>query len=495
MKNYIMSIDQGTTGSSVLIMDQGGSLVAQADQDFKQYYPKAGWVEHDPNDIWRSVVQSAAAALSKSGISVEQIKTIGITNQRETVLAWRKSNSQILNRAIVWQCRRTTNMCQKLKPKFEKIVKKKTGLVLDPYFSATKMRWMIENNSEVKKALNEKDLAFGTIDTFILWKLTGGKSYFTDVSNASRTLLMNIKTLKWDEELLKIFKISAQCLPEIKSSADDFGFTQGLSFLPDQVSINGIAGDQQSALFGQTAFLVGDSKCTFGTGSFILLNTGAKVLFSKSGLLSTVAWKIKNQPAIYALEGGAFICGAAVQWLRDGLKLFSQSSEIEKLALEVSDTNGVEFVPALSGLGAPYWDPEARGEITGLTRGVTKSHLARATLEAMALQNADILEAMRKDLKKKIKSIRVDGGASANNLLMQLQCDFAQSMVIRPQQIETTGIGAAYLAGLGYGIWTSLAEIKNTWKVDQKFKPAINARDLKMRKTKWAKAIIKCRMT
>lgn len=491
MKKYIMSIDQGTTGSSVFIIDQAGGLVASESQDFKQFFPKSGWVEHDPKDIWESVESCAKKLTSKNQFD---IATIGITNQRETVLAWRKSNSQILHNAIVWQCRRTTVMCQKLKPKYEKTIKKKTGLVLDPYFSGTKMRWLLENSKEVQKAFKEKDLAFGTIDTFILWKLTGGASYFTDVSNASRTLLMNLKTLNWDDELLKIFKITKDCLPQIKSSADDFGVSKNCSFLKDQTPINGIAGDQQSALFGQAAFSVGDSKCTFGTGSFILMNTGQNILTSKSGVLSTVAWKIKNEPAQYALEGGAFICGAAVGWLRDGLGIVAKSSEVESLAQKVHDTAGVEFVPALAGLGAPHWDPQARGEITGLTRGTTKEHIARATLEAMALQNADILRAMSKDLKKKIKSIRVDGGAAENNLLMQLQSDYTQSKVVRPKLIETTGIGAAYLAGIGYGIWKSTSEIEKIWKLDKEFKPEMKAKDLKSRLTKWATAIRKAKV-
>lgn len=491
MKKYIMAIDQGTTGSTVLLMDQGGSLVASAEQDFKQIYPEAGWVEHDPNDIWTSVQNSAKKVLQSVQATPQDILTIGITNQRETVLAWRKSNSEILHNAIVWQCRRTTALCQKLKVQHEKLIKAKTGLVLDPYFSASKINWMLTHVPAVKKALKEKDLAFGTIDTFLMWKLSQGHIFATDVSNASRTMLMNLKTLSWDKELLKIFKVPAETLPEIKASATEFGFTKGLGFVSDNTLISGVAGDQQAALFGQTCFAKGESKCTFGTGSFILMNTGSQILKSKAKLLTTVAWKIKNQPVQYALEGGAFVCGAAVQWLRDGLKIINSSSEVEKLAEEVDSTLGVEFVPALTGLGAPHWRPEARGVITGLTRGSTIQHIARATLEAMALQNADILQAMQKDLGQKMKKLRVDGGASANNLLMQMQANFIEAQVDRPQQIDTTAMGAAYLAGLGAGLWKNTDEIKKIWKIEKSFKPILKKAALKKRKAQWELALKK----
>jgi len=486
-----MAIDQGTTGSTVILIDQGGGLVASADQDFPQVYPQPGWVEHDPRQIWESVSVSARHALARAQAQPQDILAIGITNQRETVLAWRKSTSEVLHNAIVWQCRRTTQMCEQLKKKWQKKIKNKTGLVLDPYFSASKMRWLIENVPAVAKALKDKDLAFGNIDTFLMWKLSDGKVFATDVSNASRTMLMNLKSLKWDDELLKLFKVPQESLPEIKSSAGEFGLTHSVGFVADGTLISGVAGDQQAALFGQSCFLAGESKCTFGTGSFILMNTGSKILKSKSKLLTTVAWKIKNQPVQYALEGGAFVCGAAVQWLRDGLHLIQTSQEIEALASQVEDTNGVEFVPALTGLGAPYWSPEARGELTGLTRGTTRNHIARATLEAMALQNADILLAMQKDLGKKLKKLRVDGGASANNLLMQLQADYLQTQVDRPQQIETTSMGAAYLAGLGAGVWKSIDEIKKIWKIDRSFKSKISKKQLMQRTQSWNKAIKK----
>lgn len=488
-----MSIDQGTTGSTVSIVDQGGSLVASSDRDFKQIFPKPGWVEHNPDDIWSSVEVSALEAIKKAQITTADIHAIGITNQRETVIAWRKSNSQVLHNAIVWQCRRTSDLCQKLKPKWALKIKNKTGLVLDPYFSGSKMRWMIENVPAVKKALAEKDLAFGTIDTFLMWKLSGGQIFATDVSNASRTMLMNLKTLQWDTELLKLFKVPVTALPEIKSSAGTFGLAQNTAWTSDKTMIAGVAGDQQAALFGQACFTEGEAKCTFGTGSFILLNTGNKILKSKAKMLSTVAWKIGNQKTVYALEGGAFICGAAVQWLRDGLGIIQSSAEVERLALEVGDTNGVEFVPALTGLGAPHWQPDARGEITGITRGVKKAHIARATLEAMALQNADILIAMQKDLGKKLKSIKVDGGASQNNLLMQMQSNYLQTQVVRPQMIETTSLGAAYLAGIGSGIWQSTEEIKNIWKNDRNFKPELKSKEVANRFKSWNRAIAKAK--
>lgn len=491
MKKYILSIDQGTTGSTALLMAEDGVVVAQSTVDYEQIYPQPGWVEHNASKIWDSVEKAALTALAQAKAHPEDILAVGITNQRETVVAWEKSTGRLLHNAIVWQCRRTTEMCNGLKKKWSKKIKNKTGLVLDPYFSGSKIRWLVENVKEVKEAQKKQNVCFGTIDTFLMWRLSNGQIFATDVSNASRTMLMNIKTGEWDDELLKLFKVRRQDLPQIKASSGVFGYSAKLSFLPAKVPIAGVAGDQQAALFGQTCFAAGDAKCTFGTGSFILMNTGSKALTSKSGLLTTIAWKLGEDKTQYALEGGAFICGAAVAWLRDGLNLFEKSSEVEKLALEVHDTNGVEFVPALTGLGAPYWNPEARGEITGLTRGVNKSHIARATLEAMALQNADILLAMQQDLKKKVKTLKVDGGGSANNLLMQLQSSYLETKVIRPQQIETTAIGAAYLAGLGVGVWKNLIEIQKIWKVDQIFSPKLSKKEVNERRKKWLKAIKK----
>jgi glycerol kinase len=493
MKKFIMAIDQGTTGSTVILLDQAGSLVAKSTVDYEQIYPQPGWVEHRPADIWSSVERAAAQALQKAQAAPTDILTIGITNQRETVLAFRRSTGEILHNAIVWQCRRTSKMCDALRPQWAKKIKNKTGLVLDPYFSASKMRWLIENIPAVKQALKTQDLAFGNIDTYLMWKLSGGKVYATDVSNASRTMLMNLKTLSWDAELLKLFKVPATALPEIKASSGLFGHTQGMGFVSDGTSITGVAGDQQAALFGQGCFSEGESKCTFGTGSFILMNTGKKILTSKAGCLTTVAWQLGDKPVQYALEGGAFICGAAVGWLRDGLGIIKTSAEVEELANQVKGTDGVEFVPALAGLGAPHWDADARGEITGLTRGSNRAHIARATLEAIALQNADILLAMQSDLKRKMKKLRVDGGASANNLLMQLQADYLQTQVDRPLLIETTAIGAAYLAGLGAGVWKSTDEIRQVWKKDREFRPALGAKALKIRRQSWEKALTKAK--
>lgn len=491
MKKYIMSIDQGTTGSTVVLINQAGSLVSKATVDYKQIYPRPGWVEHNPLEIWQSVEAAAIQCLKKIEASQDEIFAIGITNQRETVVAFRKSTGEILHNAIVWQCRRTSAMCDNLRKKWSRKIKTKTGLVLDPYFSATKMRWLIENIKGVQQALKENDLAFGNIDTYLMWKLSNHQIYATDVSNASRTMLMNLKTGQWDSELLKLFKVPISALPEIKSSAGLFGKTSSQKFVTAGTPITGVAGDQQAALFGQTCFSAGESKCTFGTGSFILMNTGTQILKSKAGCLTTVAWKIGNEKIQYALEGGAFICGAAVGWLRDGLKIIDKSSDVEALARQVTSSEGVEFVPALTGLGAPHWNANARGEITGLTRGTTRAHIARATLEAMALQNADILLAMQKDLKKKMKKLRVDGGASANNLLIQLQADYIQTSVDRPMQIETTAIGAAYLAGLGCGHWKNLDEISLIWKKESEFKPEQTLKVVNKRRESWNRAIKK----
>jgi len=469
--SFIMAIDQGTTSSRVCIINQAGGLVAEARESFKQIFPKPGWVEHDPEDIWYSTQRSMRLALEKAKIKGSEIAAIGITNQRETVMMWDKKSGKAVYNAIVWQCRRTQDLCEKLKKaKKEKMISAKTGLVLDPYFSATKIQWILKNVSGAKEKARSGKLIVGTVDTFLLWRLTSGQAHKTDVSNASRTMLMNIHTGWWDEELIKLFGIPEKVMPEICPSNAEFGRTQGLGFMPDGIPICGIVGDQQAALVGQACYDVGESKCTFGTGSFLLLNTGKKAIKSKNKLLTTIAWKLKDQDMVYALEGGAFVCGAAVQWLRDELGLIANSADIESLAKKVDDTAGVEFVPALTGLGAPHWRPEARGVICGLTRGATKAHIARATLEAMALQNVDILATMEKDLGKKLKTIRVDGGAAANDLLMQLQADYTGVNVIRPKNLETTALGAAFMAGLGCGFWRDIKEIKRIWKTDKKFK-------------------------
>ncbi|MDG0815892.1 glycerol kinase GlpK [Bdellovibrio svalbardensis] len=488
--SFIMAIDQGTTSSRTCIVNQAGGLVAEARESFKQIFPKPGWVEHDPEDIWHSTQRSMRLALEKAKISGSQIAAIGITNQRETVMVWDRKTGKSVYNAIVWQCRRTQEICEKLKKaKKEKMITAKTGLVLDPYFSASKIQWILKNAPKAMQKARAGQLVAGNVDTYLLWRLTAGTSHKTDVSNASRTMLMNIHTGWWDEELMKLFNVPQGILPEICPSNADFGRTQGLGFMPDGIPITGMIGDQQSALFGQICFEAGESKCTFGTGSFVLLNTGKKIVKSKNKLLSTVAWKLKNEEMTYALEGGAFVCGAAVQWLRDGLGLFQQSADVEKLAKTVEDTQGVEFVPALTGLGAPHWQPEARGLICGLTRGTTKAHIARATLEAMALQNVDVLVTMQKDLGKKIKTLKVDGGAAANDLLMQMQADYLGLNVIRPQNLETTAMGAAFMAGLGAGFWKDVKQLKRIWKTNKEFKVKMQLKARKERMQRWEKAL------
>ncbi len=477
MSSYILSIDQGTTGSTVALMSDQAKVEVKVTVDFPQIFPKPGWVEHDPEEIWKSVLEGIKKVLAKKPEA--QIAAIGITNQRETVVMWDPKTGKPVYNAIVWQCRRTSERCQKLKAD-QKWIRKKTGLVIDPYFSSTKIEWLLQHTPN-------KNVICGTIDSFLLWRLTKGKSHKTDVSNASRTQLMNLNQLDWDQELLKKFKVPLGILPEIVSSSGEFGKVVGIEGIQDGTPICGMAGDQQAALFGQACFSQGDTKCTFGTGSFLLMNTGSKPQFSKNGLLTTVAWRLNKQKAVYALEGGAFICGAAVQFLRDQIHLFSKSADIEKLASEVKDSGGVEFVPALTGLSAPYWNPQARGLICGLTRGTTIPHLARATLEAMALQNAEILYCMQDDTKKKIKNLRVDGGAASNNLLMQIQSDYLGRSLDRPHVIETTVAGAAFLAGLGVGLWSDQKSIQ--WQKDKTFTPQINKKSREERMLKWKKAV------
>jgi glycerol kinase len=490
MSRYIIAIDQGTTSTRTAIVNQAGGLVSQNSEEFPQIFPKPGWVEHDPEAIWQTTLNTLKRTMEQTRIEGGQIAAIGITNQRETVVVWERKTGKPIYNAIVWQCRRTQVQCERLQKNMQgKLVQKKTGLIIDPYFSATKIQWILKNVPGAREKARRNELVAGTIDSFLLWRLTGGAVHKTDVSNASRTMLMNIHTGAWDEELLKIFEVPIKMLPEIASSSGEFGRTKDLGILPDGIPISGIAGDQQAALFGQACFEVGEVKCTFGTGSFILVNTGTKALNSKSKLLTTIAWKLGNQKTVYALEGGAFICGAAVQFLRDGLQFIQHASEIESLAASVPNSEGVEFVPALTGLGAPHWKPEARGVICGLTRGTTRAHVARATLEAMALQNVDILRAMHRDLGKNLKTIKVDGGASANNLLMQMQADFSGTEVMRPQIIESTAIGAAYLAGIGIGFWSGIDEIKKIWKSDQSFKVNMKVKERADRIDRWEAAL------
>jgi len=490
MAKYILSIDQGTTGSTISLTDTSGQVVGRADKDFPQIFPKPGWVEHNPEEIWGSVAYGIRKVLQDTGVNSKDIVAIGITNQRETVLAWDRKTGRPIGNAIVWQCRRTTDDCKKLKSK-EKMFRKKTGLLVDPYFSATKMAWILRNSSEARALATKGELCFGTIDTFLIWRLTGGTSFKTDPSNASRTLLYNLKDGVFDKDLLKIFKLKREMLADIVDSDGDFGKTHGVADLVDGIPITGVLGDQQAALFGQSGFQKGAAKITFGTGSFLLFNTGKTIVTSKKGLLSTVAWKLKGQPTTFALEGGAFVCGAAVQWLRDGLGFFEKSSEVEVLARSVEDSEGVEFVPALAGLGAPYWKPEARGIISGLTRGTTRAHLARATLEAMALQNVDILEVMKKEAGIKLAKVRADGGASENALLMQLQADYLGLTVEVPKNVETTSAGAALVAGLGAGIWSSLKDLEKINPAEKTFKAELKAQKRKERIARWHNAVHK----
>ncbi len=491
MADFILAIDQGTTGSTVALMDAQGRVRAAVNNEFPQIYPQPGWVEHDPAEIWASVEKGIRAILRKKICKPGNIAAIGITNQRETSIVWDRQSGEALNNAIVWQCRRTTDFCESLKSAgHEKAVKKKSGLVLDPYFSASKYRWLLQHSKGLARLLRAGRVAAGTVDSYLVWQLSGGEAHVTDVSNASRTSLMNLAKVDWDDSLCELFEVPKDILPRIVPSAGVMGHTRGLSVLPDGIPIAGMAGDQQAALFGQACFAPGEAKCTFGTGSFILMNTGEQPLTSEAGLLTTLAWQLGDDAKpVYALEGGAFICGAAVQWLRDGLQIIRRAPDIEKLAGSVSDHGGVEFVPALTGLGAPHWAPEARGTFTGLTRGTERGHIARATLDAMALQNADILRAMEQDLGKRMKPLRVDGGAAANNLLMQIQADVLGRKLIRPQVIETTVAGACYLAGLGVGLWQSTGEIKRIWQVEREFRVAMSAAARRRRQASWEEAL------
>jgi glycerol kinase len=491
MGRFVLAIDQGTTGSTVALMDARGVLRGSVNFEFPQIYPQPGWVEHRPEDIWRSVGKGISAILRKKICKPSEIVAIGITNQRETALLWDRDTGEPLNNAVVWQCRRTTDFCESLRGAgHEQSVRRKTGLVLDPYFSASKFRWLLKNTRGISRLLQSGRVAAGTIDSFLIWQLSGGETHVSDVSNASRTSLMNLKTVSWDEQMLKLFQVPREILPEIVPSSAILGRTRGVKGLPDGIPISGVAGDQQAALFGQACFSVGDAKCTFGTGSFIVMNTGAELLKSDAGLLTTIAWQLgeKAKP-VYALEGGAFVCGAAVQWLRDGLKIIKTSPAVEALARQVADHGGVEFVPALTGLGAPHWSPEARGTVTGLTRGSERGHIARATLDAMALQNVDILRAMEADLGKRMKPLRVDGGAAANDLLMQIQANVLGRRLIRPAVIETTVAGACYLAGLGAGLWQSPAQVKEMWSVEREFSVQMSPAARRKRHASWSNAL------
>jgi len=478
-------------------MDARGSVRASANFEFPQIYPQPGWVEHRPADIWSSVTRGIRAVLRQKLCRPSEIAAIGITNQRETALLWDRSSGEPLNNAVVWQCRRTTDFCESLRRDgHEEVIRERSGLVLDPYFSASKFRWLLRNTRGIGRALSAGRVAAGTIDSFLLWQLSGGEIHATDISNASRTSLMNIESGEWDQQLLDLFEVPDAILPRISPSSGVLGYTRGLGLLPDGIPIAGVAGDQQAALFGQACFAVGDAKCTFGTGSFIVMNTGNRCVRSSEGLLSTVAWQLgaKSKP-VYALEGGAFICGAAVQWLRDGLGIIREAREIESLARQVPDHGGVEFVPALTGLGAPHWAPGARGSLTGLTRGTGHAHIARATLDAMALQNADILRVMEQDLGRRMRPLRVDGGAASNDLLMQIQADVLGRKLIRPRVVETTVAGACYLAGLGVGLWKSPAEVQRIWRAEREFSSTMSQGDRRRRLASWKTALERTLLT
>lgn len=489
---YILSIDQGTTGTRSCLIDSSTfALIGQVSREYPQIYPKPSWVEHNLNDIWSTVEYTAYEVLKAYNVQGSQIVAIGITNQRETTCAFNRAGTPLAN-AIVWQDRRTSDFCQDLRNKnLSEKIKEKTGLPIDPYFSATKMNWLLKNAPDVQRAATENDLLFGTIDTFLLYKLSGNVAHKTDASNASRTMLMNLKTCDWDNELLEIFKVEKKSLPSIEDSFGEFGVTKGLSFLPDGIPITGILGDQQAALFGQAGFVKGEMKCTYGTGAFILLNTGENLVYSQSGLLTTVEYKHKGK-ACYALEGSSYIAGAAIQWLRDNLKIISKSSEIEPLAREVKnleELKHIQFFPFFSGIGSPHWNAEAKAAITGLTRDSDRSHIAYACLEGVAMSINDLLIAMKKDTGLSIKSLKVDGGASANSLLMELQATISETTIIRPKVIETTAFGAAFAAAIGVGL-ADFDQLSGTWKKDREFPVNLELLTyIKDKKALWAESI------
>ncbi|MEP7230475.1 MAG: glycerol kinase GlpK [Ginsengibacter sp.] len=492
MGKFILSLDQGTTSSRAIVFNKEGNIVAIAQKEFTQHYPHSGWVEHDALEIWSSQATVLAESILKAGIKPIDIAAIGITNQRETTIIWDKKTGVPVYNAIVWQDRRTADICDRLKKDgHEQMIQEKTGLIVDAYFSATKIKWILDNVDGAREKADKGQLAFGTVDSWLLWNLTGGKVHVTDITNASRTMLFNIHSQKWDDELIKLFDIPVTLLPEVKSSSEVYGETSG-DILAVKIPIAGIAGDQQAALFGQMCTQKGMVKNTYGTGCFMLMNIGDKPIISKNKLVTTIAWKIGDKVQ-YALEGSIFIGGAVVQWLRDGLGIISSSSEVEKKASKVTDNGGVYLVPAFAGLGAPHWNPYARGMMVGLTRGTTDAHIARAALESIALQTMEVLKAMEADSGTEIKELRVDGGATIDNLLLQIQADVLNTIVIRPKVTETTAIGAAYLAGLAVGFWKDMDEIQQQWQADRAFKPAENSNADELIKG-WHKAVKACKV-
>ncbi len=486
MAKYVMALDAGTTSNRCILFNQKGEICSVAQRTFTQYFPKPGWVEHDADEIWASQLGVAVEALNKIDAKAEDIAAIGITNQRETAIVWDKNTGKPVYNAIVWQCRRTSAYCDSLKEKgLTETFRDKTGLVIDAYFSGTKIKWILDNVPGAREKAEQGDLLFGTVDTWLIWKLTKGAVHVTDYSNASRTMLYNIKELKWDEDILRELNIPACMLPEVKPSSCVYGTTD---YFGAPIKIAGAAGDQQSALFGQTCFQSGEAKNTYGTGCFLLMNTGETPVFSKNGLVTTIAWGIDGK-VNYALEGSIFVAGAAIQWLRDEMRLIDSAVDSEYMAGKVKDTNGCYVVPAFTGLGAPHWDQYARGTIVGITRGVNKSHIIRATLESLAYQTNDVLNAMRADSGIELKALKVDGGASANNLLMQIQSDIIGAPVLRPKCVETTAMGAAYLAGLAVGYWQNKEDVIHNWSVDRTFEPQITADDRARRIKGWNKAL------
>jgi glycerol kinase len=488
MAKYILALDQGTTSSRAIVFDKLGNIISVAQKEFTQYFPKPGWVEHDPIEIWSTQTGVAAEAIAKKGLNVENIAAIGITNQRETVLVWDKNTGKPIYNAIVWQDKRTSDYCDELKNQGKNdLVRQKTGLVIDSYFSGTKVKWILDNVAGAREKAEDGELILGTIDTWLVWNFTKGEQHITDVSNASRTMIFNINTMEWDDELLELLTIPKSMLPKVKSSSEVYGHANS-TFYDAKIPISGIAGDQQAALFGQMCTKLGMVKNTYGTGCFMLMNIGEKPIMSKNNLLTTVAWKI-NGKTTYAFEGSIFIAGAVVQWLRDSLKIIRNSAEIEKLASSVKSSEGVYFVPAFAGLGAPHWNQRAQGTIFGLTRGSTDAHIARAALEAIAYQTMDILKAMEADAEISIKELRVDGGATINNMLMQFQADVLNTETVRPKIVETTAMGAAFLAGLAVGYWENPEEIEKIWQTDKRFEPTKDRTEIDKEIKGWYKAI------
>lgn len=488
MAKYVMALDAGTTSNRCILFNEKGQMCSVAQREFKQIFPKPGWVEHDANEIWASQLGVAVEAMNMIDASAADIAAIGITNQRETTILWDKNTGEPVYNAIVWQCRRTSEYCDSLKEQgLTEKFRRKTGLVIDAYFSATKIKWILDNVPGARERAEKGELLFGTVETWLIWKLTKGKAHVTDYSNAARTMLFNINTLEWDDEILQILDIPKAILPEAMPSSCVYGMADP-AFLGGEIPISGAAGDQQAALFGQTCFQPGDAKSTYGTGCFLLMNTGEKLVFSENGLITTIAWGLDGK-VTYALEGSVFVAGAAIQWLRDEMRIIDSAEDSEYMAKKVKDTNGCYVVPAFTGLGAPYWDQYARGTIVGITRGVNKCHIIRATLESLAYQVNDVLVAMKADSGIALSSLKVDGGASANNFLMQTQADIINVPVNRPQCVETTAMGAAYLAGLAVGYWKDLEDIKNNWMVDRTFVPVLEEKIRTERIQGWKKAV------